>query len=98
MEHRDAELSDVEIVFEDEPGLTIDQATAKLKDLGLSISNVDQENCIVEGTIDTAKVNGLKSLNFVKYVRVVFNYIADYPDGDPRNLDKDDDSLPTDPD
>jgi hypothetical protein len=98
MEHRDAELSDVEIVFEDEPGMTIGQAAEKLKDAGLCISNVDQENCIVEGTIDTAKVNSLKSLNFVKYVRVVFNYIADYPEGDPRNLDKDDDCLSSDAD
>jgi hypothetical protein len=98
MDHCDAELSDVEIVFEDEPGVTIDQATEKLQGLGLCVSNVDKENCIVEGTIDTAKVNSLKSLNFVKYVRVVFSYIADYPEGDPRNLDKDDDCLSSDPD
>jgi hypothetical protein len=98
MEHRDEELSDIEIVFEDEAGMTIDQCAAQLKDQGVAISNVDQENCIVEGTINAAKVSGLKTLNFVKYVRVVFTYIADYPEGDPRNLDKDDDCLPTDPD
>jgi len=29
----------------------------------------------------------------VKHVRSVFNYMADYPPGDPRNLDRDNDDL-----
>jgi hypothetical protein len=89
MEHRDAELSDIEVVLEEEPGITTAKAAEKLTSLGLCVSNVDHENCIIEGTIDCAKVNSLKSLDFVKYVRVVFNYIADYPPGDPRNCDPD---------
>ncbi len=47
----------------------------------------------MEGTIETIKVKSLQTLEFVKYVRTVFNYIADYPPGDPRNLDPDEDEL-----
>jgi|HubBroStandDraft_6_1064221.scaffolds.fasta_scaffold979907_1 hypothetical protein len=89
MEHRDAELSDIEVVLEELLGITPEQAAEKLKTAGLCLSNVDQENCIIEGTIDACKVNSLKEIDFVKYVRVVFTYIADFPPGDPRNCDPD---------
>ena len=94
MEHRDAELSDIEVVLVEELDLTFDQAAEKLKSLGLAVSNLDTENCIIEGTIDTCKLHALNSCEFVKYVRTVFSYIADFPEGDSRNLDKDEDTLP----
>ena len=93
MEHQDAELSDIAVILEEVLDFTTAKAAEKLTTLGLCVSNVDHENCIVEGTIDAAKVNSLKSLDFVKYVRVVFTYIADFPPGDPRNCDKDDEDL-----
>ena len=93
MAHQDAELSDVFVVLVDEPGMTARDAANKLRDLGLAVSGVDEPNGVVEGTIETAKIKSLKQLDFVKHVRSVFNYIADYPPGDPRNLDPEDDDL-----
>ncbi len=93
MEHNDDELSDVVVIIVDEPGMTTAEAAEKLKGAGLEVSSVDEPNGAVEGTIETAKVKSLQKLEFVKYVRTVFNYIADYPFGDPRNLDPDVDEL-----
>ena len=93
MEHQDDELSDVVVIIVDEPGMTTQAAAQKLKSLGLSVSDVDEENGAVTGTIETAKLKSLQKLDFVKYVRTVFNYIADYPAGDPRNHDPDVDEL-----
>jgi len=93
MAHQDAELSDVVVVLVEEPGMTAEDAANQLRDLGLAVSDVDEANGVVEGTIETAKIKSLKQLEFVKYVRDVFNYLADYPPGDPRNLDRDEDEL-----
>jgi hypothetical protein len=93
MAHQDAELSDVVVVLVDEPGMTTEDAASKLRDLGLTVSDVDEANGVVEGTIETAKIKALIQLEFVKYVRNVFNYIADHPPGDPRNLDRNQDVL-----
>ncbi|MGD0461501.1 MAG: hypothetical protein ABSB74_03330 [Tepidisphaeraceae bacterium] len=93
MEHQDDELSDVVVIIVDEPGMTTQAAAQKLKSLGLSVSDVDEENGAVTGTIETTKLKSLQKLEFVKYVRTVFNYIADYPAGDPRNLDPEGDEL-----
>jgi len=91
MNHQDEELSDVMVVLVDEPGMTAADAAVKLKDLGLAVTDIDEANCVIEGTIETAKIKSLQTLQFVKYVRDVFNYVADFPPGDPRNLDPDDD-------
>jgi len=98
MSHEDAEVTDVVVVLVDEPGMTTQDAANKLTPLGLAITNVDESEGVVEGTIETAKIGSLKKLEFVKYVRQVFTYIADYPPGDPRNLDKDEDDLPSEAD
>jgi hypothetical protein len=93
MAHQDAELSDVLVVLVDGPGMTAQDAANKLRELGLAVSDVDEDDGVVQGTIETARIKSLKQLEFVKYVRNVFNYIADYPTGDPRNFDTDEDEL-----
>ena len=98
MPHDDAELSDVIVVLVDEPGMTTQDAAKKLAELGLMVTDVDEANGVVEGTIETAKIAQLKKLEFVKYVRDVFDYVADYPPGDPRNLDSAEDDLPSETD
>jgi hypothetical protein len=70
--------------------MTTADAAAKLKDLGLAISDIDEDNGIVEGTIETAKVKSLETMVFVKYVRDVFNYVADFPAGDQEDAETDD--------
>ena len=41
-----------------------------------------------EGTVDASKIHQIDDFPGVAYVRSVFTYIADYPPGDPRDLDK----------
>jgi hypothetical protein len=98
MGHDDAELSEVTVVLADDPGMSAKDAAAKLAEAGLAVSDVDESNGVVEGTIETAKITLLKKLEFVKYIRDVFNYVADYPPGDPRNLDIVQDDLPSEAD
>jgi hypothetical protein len=98
MSHEEAELSDVVIVLLDDPGMTIADAAKKLTEQGLSVSDIDESNGVVEGTIETVKLPQLKKLTFVKYVRDVFNYVADFPAGDPRNAGPDGDDLPSEAD
>jgi len=99
MAHDDAELSEVIVVLVDEPGMTTQDASKTLTDHGLLVSDVDEANGVVEGTIETTKIGELKKLGFVKYIRDVFNYTADYPPGDPRNQDAaKDDNLPSEAD
>jgi len=98
MDHEDAELTEVIVVLVDEPGMSTQDAANKLAELGLVISDVGESDGVVSGTIETARLRLLKKLEFVKYVRDVFNYVADYPPGDPRNLDAVEDDLPSDAD
>jgi hypothetical protein len=98
MGHEDAELSEVIVVLVDEPGTTTQDAAKKLAELGLAVSDIDESDGVVSGTIETAKLAQVKKLEFVKYIREVFNYVADYPPGDPRNLDAVKDDLPSEAD
>jgi hypothetical protein len=83
MAGQEAELSDVMVVLVDEPGMSTADAAEKLRTLGLVVSSIDQANGVVEGAIETAKIQLLRQLKFVKYVRIVFTYIAEYDsDGD----------------
>ena len=93
MAHQDAELSDVVVVLVDEPGMNTQDAANKLRDVGLAVSDVDEDDGVVQGTIETERIKSLEQLEFVKHVRNVFNYIADYPTGDPRHLDTEEDDL-----
>ncbi len=98
MAHEDAELSEVVVVLVDEPGMTTQDAAKKLAELGLTVCDIDESDGVVSGTIETCKTPLLKNLEFVKYIRDVFNYVADYPPGDPRNLDIVNDDLPSEAD
>jgi hypothetical protein len=93
MEHQDVEWSDVVVVLVDEPGMTTQNAAEKLKSLGLAVSDVDEANGVVEGTIQTAMVKSLETLEFVKCLRSVFNYISEHPRGSHNNQDAEEDDL-----
>jgi hypothetical protein len=64
-----------------------DQAVQSLKDHGMTVDSVNYESSIIEGSIEQARVHGLQHLDCVDYVRTTFTYYADYPAGDPRDLD-----------
>lgn len=83
----DGYFSDVVVMLDD---LNTEQTQAvveKLKAAGLLVSNVNDEQSVVEGTIESHRAHELQSVECVRYVRSVFTYLANYPPGDPRDRD-----------
>jgi hypothetical protein len=85
--HEDAEITEIVIVLAGAGENKMADAAAKLKAVGMEIDRTDEDNCIVEGEIETCKLDALRKLDCVNYVRTVMTYIADYPKGDPRDKD-----------
>jgi hypothetical protein len=83
----DATYSEVVVVLEELSTEQTAQCVEQLKAAGLDVSNVNDEQSLVEGTIDASKTHGLKSVPNVRYVRTVFSYDANFPPGDPRDRD-----------
>ena len=83
----DAYLSEVVIMLDD---LTTEQTAdviELLKAAGLDVSRVNDDQSVVEGTIESSKAHDLKHVQNVRYVRTVFTYDANFPPGDPRDRD-----------
>jgi hypothetical protein len=83
----DAEVSDVVIVLNQDCAEKLDETVSALKKMGMEVEQTDADNGVVEGTIAAGKVAEVRKWPCVQYVRVEFTYVADYPPGDPRNLD-----------
>src|ERR1700743_2751787 len=98
MNHHDAEMSDVVVVLTDAAAGQVDDSVKALVSAGLSVSDVNKEEGVVEGCIPADKVHHLNTVQGVRYVRNVFSYTADYPAGDPRNCDPEDECCETDDD
>lgn len=88
MPFHDAQMSDVTVVLDKRWENDLNGACETLKQNGLQVRSADDDNSVVEGTIETAKVADLQKLDCVDYVRTTFTWIADYPAGDPRDQDK----------
>ena len=83
----DAYLSEVVIMLDE---LTTEQTAhviELLKAAGLQVSRVNDDQSVVEGTIESSKAHDLKRVQNVRYVRTVFTYDANFPPGDPRDRD-----------
>lgn len=89
--HQDAEITEVVVVLHKECSADMAGALQLLKTAGLDVLNTDAENDVVEGAIESFKLPALQKLACVDYVRTVLTYIADYPPGDPRDKDGDED-------
>jgi len=96
MNHHDAEITDVVVVLDGQGSKSIDSAVESLKKLGLEVDTINNDEGVVEGSIDTAKVPTLKSVPGVCYVRSVFTYTVVFPTGDPRDQDGPDSTVETD--
>lgn len=81
----EAYLSDVLIVAEDSAADRIESLAAQLAAAGLEVREIRKDLGVIEGTCDHSLVKQFDQRPDVSYVRTVFNYIADYPPGDPRN-------------
>jgi len=88
MNHCDAEISDLVVVLKGEYAERQEEAQRLLRGLGMEIRSVDEDNGVVEGSIQSKHLQELKKLPCVEYVRSVFTYVADYPPGDPRDKDQ----------
>ena len=87
MNHRDAELTEVVVVLDELDMDSTGHVVRRLQAIGLEVWKVDDDQSVVEGAIDAGKVQDLKQVEHVRYVRSVLTYTVDYPPGDPRDLD-----------
>lgn len=73
--------------------LTLDAAYAErmpealdmLKGVDFHVETADDDNSVVEGTLPADRLPDLKQLPCVEYVRQEMTWVADYPEGDPRD-------------
>ncbi len=94
MNHCDAEISEIIVCLTADYAERLDDAVHQLESAGMTIASTDDDNSVVQGEIDTRKLAHLHKLPCVSYIRTVFTYLADYPPGDPRDLDGPDAESP----
>jgi hypothetical protein len=90
MAESSVQMSDVVIVLYEDKGHMLDDLVLRLKEAGAEVADVDAENGVVEATLATVKARMIEKLEFVKYVRPVFNWVADLSQPDPHNRDSND--------
>ena len=83
----DALMADVTVVLDKRWEQMLAEAVEALKQAGLDVRTSDDDRGLVEGVIESQKAQELQKLECVDYVRVTFTWVADYPVGDPRDLD-----------
>ena len=88
MHFNDAQMSDITVVIDKRWEDNLNGALEELKKNGMAVRSADDDNNVVEGVIESAKVKELEKLECVDYVRTSFSWIADYPPGDPRDQDQ----------
>ncbi len=88
MDHRDALISEVTVVFDETPNNVYAAILANCQAAGLLLRDVDAPNGVLEGDIESQKLPDLRAVVGVRYIRISMEYIADYPAGDPRDADK----------
>ena len=86
--YQDAFISDVVITACDTAEHPFDKTVDELKGLGMEFAACNKDQCYIEGSVDSGKVGAIDQLPGIEYVRTLFTYVADYPPGDPRDLDK----------
>ena len=84
----DAIVSDVVVVLDKAYEDRLEEALTMLKAAGLQVRSANDDNSVVEGLVEESKVHTLEKLPSVDYVRKIFTYHANYPPGDPRDIDK----------
>jgi hypothetical protein len=87
MNHHDAEITDVVVVLDCRDQKAVEDSVAKCKSLGMEVVEINVEEGVIEGSIESTRVPELKTIPSVSYIRSVFTYIADYPTTDPRDKD-----------
>ena len=83
----DCYVSDIIAVVDERHSDELEKIVEQLKAAGVEISNVNDDEHVVEGTVDSEKLKAVGKVPGVEYVRTVFTYAANYPPGDPRDRD-----------
>ena len=83
----DAYVSEIIAVVDEKHADDLDKVVEQLKALGVDVSNVNDDEHVVEGTVESDKLKAVGKVPGVEYVRTVFTYAANYPPGDPRDRD-----------
>lgn len=83
----DANISDIVVILTRTYEARLPEAVQQLKNSGMEVARADDDNSVVEGSIDSSRLHELEKLDCVNYVRRVFSYDANYPPGDPRDKD-----------
>lgn len=84
----DGEVTEVVVVLDELDAAGMGRVVEQLRGAGLEVWKVDEDESVVEGSIDAAKVQDLKkAVPQVRYVRSVLTYTVNYPPGDPRDRD-----------
>ncbi len=79
MKSPEIEMTDVIVVLDDLTDEQTQQVVQTLKTAGLSVQSVDNDNSVVEGSVEAARVHELHKVQCVRYVRSVFTYFAEQP-------------------
>jgi hypothetical protein len=87
MDHRDQQISDVTIVIKRDFAHRLDEVIEELNSIGVGITTVNEDCAAIEGSCESNRVHMIERMEYVQAVRTTFTYIADYPPGDPRDLD-----------
>ncbi len=87
MDHRDQSVSDVTIVIRTAFAGRLDEVVEQLNEAGVGITNINEDVAAIEGSCESNRIFVIERMEFVEAVRTTFNYIADYPPGDPRDRD-----------
>lgn len=81
----DCSISSIIVILDKRWEDRLSDAVEMLKKEGMQIERADDDNSVIEGTIDASKVLDLKKMDCVDYVRTIYTYSAEFPPGDPRD-------------
>ncbi|HET6251777.1 MAG TPA: hypothetical protein VFE47_29095 [Tepidisphaeraceae bacterium] len=93
MNHHDGDMTDVFVVLEELTDTQTLEVAGVLEGMGMIVRKIDNDESVIEGSIDSQKVRELNKVKCVRCVRSGLSYAVDYPPGDPRNLDPPDDDC-----
>ena len=93
MNHHDADVTDVFVVLDELDDAQTLEVAKQHEAVGMTVCKIDNEKSVIEGSIVSQKVKELNKVKCVRCVRAGISYTVDYPVGDPRNLDPEDDAC-----
>ena len=91
MNHMDAERAEVVVMLDELGDEDFQKLLKELEGLGMEVYKVDRDEDLIDGSVDLSRLEDLKRVPHVRYVRNVLTYTVDYPAGDPRDKDGPDD-------